>query len=144
MYTIKVPNKLLGAHECEALVVTCIDFRFHEAAREFVRSQLGVTTFDLLTVPGACRGVAEKNDLGKYIADAIALAYRLHKIKKVIIINHGTCGAYGIQDQKRELATQIEDLKKADAILGDLFPDLSFQLFFAQKRDGEIVYLPIE
>ena len=130
MNTVKISNELLGAHECAALLITCIDFRFHEAAKKFARDELSVPTFDMLTVPGGCKGVAEKNDLGKYVSDVIALSQQLHKIKKVILINHSTCGAYGIPDSKQELPTQTEDLKKADTLLGDLFPNLSFQLFF--------------
>lgn len=49
-----------------------------------------------------------------------------------------------ISDPQKELAIQTEDLKKTDAILGDLFPDLSLQLFFAKKGNGEINYIPVQ
>ncbi len=145
MYTIKVPNELLGAHECEALVLTCMDFRFREATQQFVKEGLGIERFDgPISVPGVCKGIAEKNgivmDFVKFI---IETAIRVHRIKKVIIVHHAECGAYGISDKEKEFRQETDDEKKGDAILGDLFPDLSFQLFFAQKGDGEITYIEV-
>lgn len=146
MYTVKVPNELLDAHECEALVLTCMDFRFWEATLiHFVKENLGVQRFDVANIPGVSRGVAERNEmLANFTKYVIQLAVEKHHIKKVILIHHATCGAYGISDAEQELKTQTEDLKKADAILGDLFPKLSFSLFFAQRRNGEIIYMPVE
>jgi len=143
-YSYKVPSELLESHECEALVITCMDFRFHQTTSKFVRDKLSIESFDLITVPGVCKGVAEKNELGEYISSVIALSGKLHKIKTVIFVHHSTCGAYGISDSNKEIEVQTEDLKKADAVLGDIFPDLSFQLFFAQKGDGEINYISVE
>jgi len=134
-YSYKVSSKLLESHECEALVITCMDFRFHEKTVQFIRDSLGITTFDLLTSPGAAKTVN---------SDVVGLSKKLHGIKRVVIVNHATCGAYGISDPQEDLETQSKDLKKADAVLGDIFPDLSFQLFFAQKGDGEINYISVE
>ncbi len=134
-YSYSAPRKLLESHECEALVITCIDFRFHETTSRFIREGLGISTFDLATSPGACM---------RLNTDIITLSKRLHNIKQVVIVNHATCGAYGIKDPGAELEAQSQDLRKADALLGDLFPDLSIKLFFAQKGNGEINYLEIK
>ena len=133
-YSYKARRELLESHECEALVITCMDFRFHETTMKFIHDGLGIDTFDLATAPGACKLIN---------SDIVALSKKLHNIKQVIIVNHATCGAYGIKDPVKELEIQSQDLKKADAILGDLFPDLSIKLFFAQKGTSEINYLRI-
>lgn len=145
MYAVKVPSELLDAHECEALVLTCMDFRFWEATlTNFVKENLGVARFDVANIPGVCQGLANGNEmLASYTKYVIQLAVEKHHIKRVILIHHTSCGAYGISDTEQELKTQTEDLKKADAILGDLFPELSFSLFFAQRGDGKINYRPI-
>lgn len=145
-YTVKVPNELLRAHECEVLVLTCMDFRFREATHKFVEESLHIKQFDgPVSIPGACKGLAERNALVTEFAKlAIETAIKVHNIKKVIIVHHAECGAYGISDPDVEFRKQIEDEKKGDAILRDLFPDLSFQLFFARKGDGEIIYTPVE
>ena len=133
-YSYRASQELLESHECEALVITCIDFRFHETTAKFIHEGLGIDTFDLVTTPGACKTIN---------SDIVALSKRLHNIKQVIIVNHATCGAYGIKDPSQELEAQSLDLKKADVILGDLFPDLSIKLFFAEKGAGEINYIEI-
>lgn len=133
-YSYRVPSELLSSHECEALVITCMDFRFHETTAKFIHQGLGIDTFDLATAPGGCKIIN---------SDIAALSKRLHNIKQLIIVNHETCGAYGIKDLAHELEVQSRDLKKADAIFGDLFPDLSIKLFFAQKGNGEINYIEI-
>ncbi|MFY9457808.1 MAG: carbonic anhydrase [Candidatus Spechtbacterales bacterium] len=146
MHTVKVPNELLNAHECEALALTCMDFRFREATQQFVREGLGIKQFDgPISIPGACKGLADADSVVYEFAKfAIGTAIRVHHIKKVVIIHHAECGAYGIPNPEEEFQKETEDEKKGDAILGDLFPDLSFQMFFAKRGDGEIIYLPVE
>lgn len=146
MYTVKVPNVLLNAHECEALVITCMDFRFREATQQFVKEGLGIKQFDgPVSIPGACKGLAERNaTVTDFIKSVIETAIKVHHIKKVIIVHHAECGAYGISDTDAEFQRQTDDEKKGDAIPGDLFPDLSFLLFFAKKGAGEIIYVPVE
>lgn len=142
MYVVKVPKELLLTHECEALVLTCMDFRFREATQKFVKEGLGIERFDgPISIPGALKGLADDNSVvSEFAKFTIETAVRIHHIKKVVIAHHAECGAYGIEDPEKELRIQTDNLKKADAILGDLFPNLSFQLFFAQKGDGEIIY----
>jgi|AP95_1055475.scaffolds.fasta_scaffold89984_3 carbonic anhydrase len=147
MHRIKVPNELLDAHECEALVLTCMDFRFREATQQFVKEGLGINQFDgPISIPGVCKGIAEANSIVTDFAKfAIETALKVHHIKKVLIIHHEECGAYGISDRDVEFQKETEDEKKGDAILGDLYSDsdLSFQMFFAKKGDGEITYIPV-
>ena len=140
MNTVETSNELLEAHECEALVIACMDFRFVEATYKFVRDVLKIPSFDFITVPGASKGVAERNTLGKYEFDVTALSQRLHKIKKVILVNHATCGAYGIPEIEQEAKKQEQDLRSAKAMFEKTFPGVTVQLFFAKKGDGEIIY----
>ena len=146
MHTVKVPDELLNAHECEALVLTCMDFRFREATQQFVKEGLGINQFDgPISIPGVCKGIAEANaivtDFTKF---AIETALKVHHIKKVLIIHHAECGAYGISDRDVEFQKETEDERKGNAILNGLYPDLSFRMFFAKKGDGEITYLPVQ
>ena len=140
---IETSNELLEAHECEALVITCMDFRFIAATYRFVHDELAIPTFDFVTVPGAAKGVAERNQYGKYEFSVTALSKELHKIGKVILVSHATCGAYDIQDPEQERERQSTDLKNAKVLFEETFPGVSVQLFFAQKGDGMIVYIPV-
>lgn len=141
---IQTSNELLEAHECEALVITCMDFRFVAATYTFVRDELHIPTFDFITVPGASKGVAEQNQYGQYEFDVTALSKRLHHIGKVVLVNHAECGAYGIQDHAQEQERQSQDLLSAKALFIKTFPGVSVQSYFARKGDGEILYLPVE
>ena len=141
---VETPRELLEAHECEALVITCMDFRFVAATYKFVRDELRIPTFDFITVPGASKGVAEQNKYGQYEFDVTALSQGLHKIGQVILVNHATCGAYGIPDLEQEAKRQEQDLRSAKAMFEEKFPGVTVQLFFAKKGDGVIIYLPVE
>lgn len=144
MHIVKVPKELLEAHECKALVITCMDFRFWEATLgEFVKKNIGIERFDIITIPGACKGLAERNEMiSEYIKYVIQLSQEKHRIKKVIIVHHGTCGAYNIDNPKEELEAQGRDLRDATETLSKLFKRLEFHAFFAQKGSNEIVYIP--
>lgn len=151
MYIAKVPNKLLETHECEALVLTCIDFRFWEASLiKFARDSkenggLGFKHLDPLIVPGVCKGFAESNKVVTDFANfVIQLALEKHHIRKVAVIHHANCGAYGIEDVAAEFETQCVNLRKGAEILSRTFPSLSFSLYFAKKGDGEVIYVPVE
>ncbi|MBI1888540.1 MAG: hypothetical protein HYS15_01205 [Candidatus Spechtbacteria bacterium] len=140
-HMIETPNKLLQAHECEALVITCMDFRFVAATYAFIRDELHIPTFDLFAIPGAAKGIAEKN---QYVLHVPTLAKALHRIGSIILVNHERCGAYGISDPKQELEAHNRDLRKAKSILQNVFPDTPVQLFFAQIGDREVTYLAVE
>lgn len=145
MHTVEISDELLNSHECDTLVFGCMDYRYRAATQQFVKEGLGIKQFDgPISIPGACKGIAEGNNMiTEFIKYVITTAIKVHHIKKVIIVHHATCGAYGIPDIDTEFQKQTEDAKKGDAILSDLFPDLSFQIFFAKKGEGEIIYIPI-
>lgn len=143
MYTVKVPNELLEAHECDALVIRCMDFRYRGPSMEFLRDQFDIT-YDLVTIPGAYKGLADRDPvLSDFTKRVVEVSLELHHIKEVIAIHHATCGAYGIPDAKEEFERQCKDIKRAMEILSDSFPALSFQSFFAKKGDGEVIYVPV-
>jgi carbonic anhydrase len=150
MYTYKLPKGALRLHECEALVLTCMDFRFWEGTLTgFVKDALGMKYADITTVPGVCKGVAQGDEVTiSHIRRAIDIALEKHHIRKVPIIHHSTCGAYGINDKKAEFETQCANLKKGAKILAAWYPALSFSAFFAQGEEkeeyDEITYLAIE
>ena len=144
MHKINVPNKLLEAHKAQAFVITCMDFRFREATQSFVAEGLGIKNFDLVAVPGAAKGVIEKTATGEVGSTSAEIAERLHRVTKVIFVNHGTCGAYSIPDAEKELERQSADLTETRRIFSEQFPTLSIRSFFAQKNDGAINYLEIQ
>jgi len=154
-YKHRLEKGTLRLHECEALVITCIDFRFWEAtltgfAKESEENEgLGIKHLDPKTVPGVCKGVAQGDEKAtSEIRRVIDIALEKHHIKRVVIVHHSSCGAYGINDKKAEFETQCANLKKGAKILASSYPALSFSAFFAQGEEkqeyDEITYLAIE
>jgi len=143
MHTVPVPNDLLEAHECDALVIRCMDFRYRKPSQQFLEQNLRIT-YDLVSIPGAYRGLANQNPmLSDFTNLVVATSLELHHIKKVIGIHHATCGAYGISDAEEEFTKQCKDIKQAMGTLSSSFPTLTFESFFAKKGNNEMIYVPV-
>lgn len=116
----------------EALVLTCIDFRFHEKLKEAL-AKLKIKNYDLMALAGGAKNLAspKKSEYQKTVLDNIKLAADLHKIKKVILINHIDCGAYGgsgqHQNKKEETAFHKSELKKAEDLVKSVFSNLKIK-----------------
>jgi len=107
-------------HECEAAVVACIDFRFQKYIRSWLDKNLKGKKYDYIGYAGATRDL-------EVILKQIEISKKLHQIKKVILIHHEECGAYGKEDS---FARHLQDLKKARNKILSLFPDLKINLYY--------------
>lgn len=106
--------------KAQALIVTCIDYRFQKYISDWISSNLPDTFFDRVSLAG---GVKEL----EIILTQIDISVSLHHIKKVILINHEDCGAYG---EIRTQGKQTEDLKKAKDKINNLFPNLEVETYY--------------
>ncbi len=110
----------MSDHGCEAVIVTCIDFRFQEYINSWISENFAPKSFDRVAIAG---GVFDL----EYILKQIEISKRLHHIKKVVLINHEDCGAYG------ELGTaekHSEDLKNAAAKIKEKYADLEVETYY--------------
>ncbi|OGE33614.1 hypothetical protein A3C59_00020 [Candidatus Daviesbacteria bacterium RIFCSPHIGHO2_02_FULL_36_13] len=112
-------------HEAEAIVITCIDFRFQEYIHNWLEENFKPRTFDR----GAFAGAAKNLDT---ILTQIDVAVRLHKIKKAVLINHEDCGAYGVEGH---VDHHVRDLHAASKTIKERFPDLKVETYYL-KLDG--------
>lgn len=104
----------------EALIIRCIDYRFVTASRKF-KEQLGlVDKYDLLTFPGASKNI-------HHLFDAIELSNKLHQPKKIIVIDHEDCGAFGTKESPTE---HKKSLLRAKKLLNIMFPDIPVELYY--------------
>ncbi len=144
---VSVPSNLLDAHRCQAIVITCMDFRFWEATFVgFAKKHLGIETFDVLIAPGCTKFLIDNREPFKdYLLHGIALSVELHHPQQLILVHHSTCGAYGIPDAQKESTKQCADLLAARTILREHFSGLQTHLFFANaKSENEITYEEVE
>ena len=110
----------MNNHHCEAAIVTCIDFRFQEYINNWIANKFQPKTFDRVAFAGGVKSLDT-------ILGQIEIAERLHHIKKIILINHEDCGAYG---ETGTAEKHSEDLKNAAAQIKQQYPDLEVQTYY--------------
>src|SRR3990172_8777477 len=81
-------HSIMNGHTCETAIVTCSDFRFQEYIDNRIAENFPPGSFDRVAIAG---GVFDF----EYVLKQIEISKRLHHIKKVVLINHEDCGAYG-------------------------------------------------
>lgn len=118
-------------HGCEAVIVTCIDFRFQEYINNWIDKNFPPKSFDRVAIAG---GVFDLS----YVLKQIEISKRLHQIKKVVLINHQDCGAYG---EAGTAEKHSEDLKNAANTIKNQYPDLEVETYYLHL-DGSLLKTP--
>lgn len=126
-------------HYCEAVVLACMDFRFWAETAQFVEEVLGIWPFDFPKIPGGTK------ELGVEFlaARCIQVAVDLHQAKKVVLVHHEDCGAYGgsnefAGDSKAEQQFHEDELWKAKEALSVSYPHLEvFLVYIRLTEDRE-------
>lgn len=109
----------MSLHSCDALVVTCIDFRFQHFIDGWIKDRHLPATFDRVALAG---GVFN----WEVIENQVDISKRLHNIHKVVLMNHEDCGAYGeAGTHERHEA----DLKAAALKLKKKYPELTVETY---------------
>lgn len=109
------------AHTTDAIIVTCMDFRFQKFIEDWANKNVGQGRYDRVAFAG---GVLN----WPVILSQIELSKKLHHIHKVILINHEDCGGYGEAGTHER---HVADLTKAKNDLSTRVPDVAVDLYFA-------------
>ena len=132
---------------CEALIITCNDFRFTTATQEFVNERLGLKgNYDYLSIPGSIRNLLDYNTRDIVLKN-FGISMRLHHVKRLIIIGHQDCsigygGSTNFSEPADEYNTICADLKKARRLLRIRFPHLKVYLYYGTVfcKDHQRIY----
>ncbi len=134
-------------HQCAAVVLTCIDFRFWRETLEFVEKKLRLESFDFPSLPGAAKAINEGQELAW---DCLDVSCRLHQVEKIVIVNHSDCGAYGGKqkfggNREKEEVFHRKELKKAEARIKKEFPEKQVILVYARltKNEEEVEFIRV-
>ena len=124
-------------HSCEAVVLTCIDFRFWKETVEFIENELGIKSYDFPSLPGSAKAINEGSDLAM---SCISVPCDLHHAKKTVVVNHQDCGAYGGSvkfngDAEMEQKFHEEELRKAKTKILEKYPEKEVILVYAKLVD---------
>lgn len=119
---------------CDALVITCNDFRFTTATQEFLNNRLGLKgKYDYISIPGSIRNLLDSKtrDL---VLNKFGVSVRLHRVNRVIILAHQDCTGYGgsvaFNESADEFKAISKDLKKARTLMGIKFRHLKVYLYY--------------
>jgi carbonic anhydrase len=106
------PFAALGAAgDYEAMVLSCIDPRFPEPTLNYMKGRGMLGKYSQFVIAGASIGVVAPafKDWHKAFWDNLGASIELHKIPKVIAINHRDCGAAKIAYGEARVANpQVE------------------------------------
>jgi carbonic anhydrase len=129
-----------------------MDFRTIKETMKFLDSNCGLGNCDIVSVAGSGKGIADENEIFRqYLMRQIRLSHDLHGSRNVILIHHSDCGVYNssytFNSAEEEKKKQIEDMKKSEAIIKEIFPDITVEKVWAQLLDSngeEIKFISVE
>lgn len=110
----------MSIHVCDALVVTCMDFRIQKYIEKWLDKTMIKKTFDLVDYAGSTKDL-------NIIIKQLDISVNLHRIQQVILIHHEDCGAYGKESTHDR---HVADLHKARTVIVALYPGLKIDLYY--------------
>ena len=127
----------------EAMVLSCIDPRFQTKVYKYLKNKKLTGKYSSFTIAGAGVGVTHKKfkNWQSTFLENLSTSIKIHKIKKLIVINHEDCGAAKIVNGKKEFNSTIEkkihkdSFKKIKLTLSKKFPKLKLSFKILSLRD---------
>ena len=128
-----------------ALVMNCIDFRLIADTARLMDNMGYKNDYDNFVLPGASAGVMN-NAWTKTFDDTVDIAVALHKIKKVIVIDHMDCGYYRALygqtiDAETERKHHIENLHRMVDHLQKYHPTLKVEGWLMNLDGSAVQYV---
>ena len=120
----------------KAMVLSCIDPRFQPLVHNYLKKKKLNGKYSAFTIAGSAIGVTH-NKFKKWhsvFIENLSTSIKLHKIEKLIVINHTDCGAAKIVNGKNEFNSLNEDkihklsFNKLKKIVKKKFPKLKIDL----------------
>lgn len=119
---------LQEVYTADACVISCIDARFDQAIKKFLKRQ-GIAIFDHVKIPGSVKWLVSPEREGDrdFVLSMVRTSMRLHKPPRALLFGHKECGAYpGAPDE-----VVCTDVLRAAGVLLAAEPSLAVDCFFA-------------
>ena len=93
------------------MVLSCMDPRFQPIVNNYLKKRKLNGKYSAFTIAGSAIGVTASKfkKWHKSFWDNIDISIKLHKIKKLIVINHQDCGAAKMMNNKKFFNNIIEE-----------------------------------
>ena len=129
----------------KAMVLSCMDPRFQHLVYNHLKKKKLTGKYSAFTIAGAAIGVTHNKfkQWHKTFYDNLGTSIQLHKIEKLIVINHKDCGAAKIANQKKEFNTydelkiHLESFTKIKKTIKKKFPKLKIE-FYLMSLDKKV------
>mgnify|MGYP005709819805 CR=1 FL=1 len=97
----------------QAMVLSCIDPRFQSIVFNYLKKRNLNGKYSSFIIAGSAIGVTAPKFKKWYKTfwDNLEISIKLHKIKKLIVINHRDCGAAKIINGKKKFKNKYPNLK---------------------------------
>ena len=127
----------------EAMVLSCMDPRFQPKVFKYLKAKKLTGKYSSFTIAGAGIGVTHKKfkKWHSTFIDNLSTSIKLHKINKLIVINHKDCGAAKIVNGKKKFTSIIENKIHKDSFkvikktLNKKFPNLKIYFKILSLKD---------
>ena len=128
----------------EAMVLSCIDPRFQHKVFSYLSRRKLRGKYSSFTIAGAAVGVTHANfkKWQKTFIENLETSIQMHKINKLIVINHKDCGAAKIVNGKKQFnefnenKIHEESFKKLKKILNNKFPKLYYEFYLMNLKSS--------
>ena len=125
-----------------ALIICCKDYRYIQPIQRFAKRQLGIRWYDLKATAGGVLAMLDAPRLVRqWLLRDIDLVYRLHGVRRVILVHHEDCAAYGGSKELGNLARQKAfhraKLQRATRFLKKEFRGLTVRNFLISGYPGK-------
>ncbi len=135
-------------YHCDAAILWCFDNRFELGFRKFLK-RMGVMNSDPIKIAGGAKVLASPDHEADraFVLEQIRKSMRLHGTRRVILMLHSDCGAYGGLakafggDAAAEARHHEAKLRQAAANLRAAIPDVEVLGYFVDFEgiwDAEI------
>lgn len=132
--------------EVDALLLSCMDYRLIDDIGRYMDGRGLTNRYDHVILAGASLGALtdQKKAWGEAFWDHVAVARQLHRIKRVMVMDHRDCGAYRVflktdvaADPEKETAAHAEQLRALGAAIKARHPGLEVELLL-MALDGSV------
>ena len=127
----------------EAMVLSCIDPRFQPKVYKYLKNKNLTGKYSSFTIAGAAIGVTATKfkKWHSTFFDNLSTSIKLHKINRLIVINHEDCGAAKIVNGKKKFNSTIENkvhkdsFEKIKKVLTKKYPYLKVNFKILSLKD---------
>ena len=127
----------------EAMVLSSMDPRFQKPVHKYLKEKKLTGKFSAFTIAGGSIGVTNEKfkKWHSTFIDNLSTSIKLHKINKLIVINHRDCGAAKIVNGKKKFTSIIENKIHKDSFkeikknLNKKFPNLKIYFQILSLKD---------